>query len=139
ALEVGLDVGRHVLMWEEAGHEAVDLDPVRSPLDGERLREVLHARLRRRRMGEAGAARPRVGRADVHDRARRPGGEGPAAAHARAQRNVPLRVMSTTVRHAFGDMSSAGTGKLAAALLTSTPGSPTSASAASNAAATSSG
>src|SRR4051812_45019580 len=41
--------------------------------------------------------------------------------------------MSTTVRHAFGDMSSAGTGKFAAALLTSTPGSPNSASAASNA------
>ena len=32
--------------------------------------------------------------------------------------------MSTTVRHALGDMSSAGTGKLAAALLTSTPGRP---------------
>src|SRR5437016_4068230 len=43
--------------------------------------------------------------------------------------------MSTTVRHAFGDMSSAGTGKLAAALFTSTPGSPNRCSAASNAAA----
>ena len=32
--------------------------------------------------------------------------------------------MSTTVRHALGDMSSAGTGKLAAALLTSTSGRP---------------
>ena len=32
--------------------------------------------------------------------------------------------MSTTVRHAFGDMSSAGTGKFAAALFTSTPGQP---------------
>ena len=36
--------------------------------------------------------------------------------------------MSTTVRQALGDMSSAGTGKLAAALLTSTPGSPNAAS-----------
>jgi hypothetical protein len=43
--------------------------------------------------------------------------------------------MSTTVRHAFGDMSSAGTGKLAAALLTSTSGRGT----ASNTAATASG
>ena len=55
--------------------------------------------------------------------------------NSRAQRNVPLSVMSTTVRHALGDMSSAGTGKLAAALLTSTPGRPNAASAASNAAA----
>src|SRR5205807_840058 len=45
-------------------------------------------------------------------------------ANSRQHRNVPLRVMSTTVRHALGDMSSAGTGKLAAALLTSTWGSP---------------
>src|SRR5207248_6453357 len=29
-------------------------------------------------------------------------------ANSRAHRNVPLSVMSTTVRHAFGDMSSAG-------------------------------
>ncbi len=43
--------------------------------------------------------------------------------------------MSTTVRHALGDMSSAGTGKLAAALLISTPGSPKASVAASNAAA----
>ena len=55
--------------------------------------------------------------------------------NSRAQRNVPLSVMSTTVRHALGDMSSAGTGKFAAALFTSTPGSPTSRSAVSNAAA----
>src|SRR5436190_21983744 len=60
-------------------------------------------------------------------------------ANSRAHRNVPLRVMSTTVRHAFGDMSSAGTGKLAAALLISTPGRPNPASAVSKAAATSSG
>ena len=53
--------------------------------------------------------------------------------------NVPFSVMSTTVRHAFGDMSSAGTGKFAAALFTSTSGRPNSASAASNAAATLSG
>src|SRR6185312_4824441 len=45
-------------------------------------------------------------------------------ANSRAQKKVPFSVMSTTVRHAFGDMSSAGTGKLAAALLTSTLGSP---------------
>src|SRR5437763_2702135 len=45
-------------------------------------------------------------------------------ANSRLQRNVPLSVMSTTVRQAFGDMSSAGTGKLAAALLTSTCGRP---------------
>ena len=38
-------------------------------------------------------------------------------ANSRAQKNVPLSVMSTTVRQALGDMSSAGTGKLAAALL----------------------
>src|SRR6478672_2879225 len=55
--------------------------------------------------------------------------------NSRQQRNVPFNVMSTTVRHAFGDMSSAGTGKLAAALLTSTPGRPKRCSAASNAAA----
>src|SRR3954447_18922443 len=42
--------------------------------------------------------------------------------NSRAHRNVPLSVMSTTVRHAFGDMSSVGTGKFAAALLTRTPG-----------------
>jgi len=54
-------------------------------------------------------------------------------------KNVPLRVMSTTVRQAFGDMSSAGTGKLAAALLTNTPGSPNVASAESKAALTASG
>ena len=44
--------------------------------------------------------------------------------YSRHIRNVPLRVMSTTVRHALGDRSSVGDGKLAAALLTSTPGSP---------------
>src|SRR6266540_209897 len=60
-------------------------------------------------------------------------------ANSRAHRNVPFNVMSTTVRHAFGDMSSAGTGKLAAALLTSTPGNPNCCSAASNIAVMSSG
>src|SRR5207302_6906509 len=59
--------------------------------------------------------------------------------NSRAHRNVPLSVMSTTVRHALGDMSSAGTGKLAAALLTSTPGRPNPASAVSKAAVISSG
>src|SRR5262245_18707765 len=59
--------------------------------------------------------------------------------NSRLQRNVPFSVMSTTVRQAFGDMSSAGTGKFAAALFTSTPGSPKRASAASNAAAICSG
>ena len=53
-----------------------------------------------------------------------------AAARIRAQKNVPFRVMSTTVRQAFGDMSPAGTGKLAAALLISTPGRPYASSAA---------
>jgi hypothetical protein len=47
--------------------------------------------------------------------------------------------MSTTVRQAFGDMSSAGTGKLAAALFTSTPLGPRAASTASKAAATCAG
>src|SRR5580693_584985 len=56
-----------------------------------------------------------------------------------AQKNVPFSVMSTTVRQAFGDMSSAGTGKFAAALFTRTEGSPNAASAASNAPAMSSG
>ena len=42
--------------------------------------------------------------------------------------------MSTTVRHALGDMSSEGTGKFAAALFTSTPGRPKASTAASNAA-----
>ena len=59
--------------------------------------------------------------------------------NSRATKKVPLRVMSTTVRQAFGDMSSAGTGKFAAALFTSTSGSPNAASAASNAAAIESG
>ncbi len=56
-------------------------------------------------------------------------------ANSREQKNVPLSVMSTTVRHALGDMSSAGTGKLAAALLTSTAGRPKAAVASSRAAA----
>ena len=61
-------------------------------------------------------------------------------ANSRAQKNVPFSVMSTTVRQAFGLMSSAGTGKLAAALLTSTLGRcPNAASAASKAAAICSG
>src|SRR4030088_3021967 len=42
--------------------------------------------------------------------------------NSRAQKKVPLRVISTTVRQALGDMSSAGTGKLAAALLIRTLG-----------------
>ena len=53
--------------------------------------------------------------------------------------NVPLSVMSTTVRQALGDMSSAGTGKFAAALFTNTPGSPNASVAASKAAAIESG
>src|SRR5581483_8402439 len=56
-------------------------------------------------------------------------------ANSRLHRKVPLRVMSTTVRHALGDMSSAGTGKLAAALLTRTWGRPKASVATSNAAA----
>src|SRR5437764_3934360 len=60
-------------------------------------------------------------------------------ANSREQRNVPFNVMSTTVRHAFGDMSSAGTGKLAAALFTSTPGKPNASTATSKAATIESG
>src|SRR5580693_6463406 len=60
-------------------------------------------------------------------------------ANSRAMKNVPLSVMSTTVRHALGDMSSAGTGKLAAALLISTSGNPNAAAAWSKAAAICSG
>ena len=105
------------------GHEPVHLDAVRAPLDRERLGQVLHARLGRRGVREAGTTRPRVRRADVDDRARRAGAE-VAAAELAAQKKVPFSVMSTTVRHAFGDMSSAGTGKFAAALLTSTPREP---------------
>src|SRR2546423_950638 len=56
-------------------------------------------------------------------------------ANSREQMNVPLRVMSTTVRQALGDMSSAGTGKLAAALLTRTWGRPNESTATSKAAA----
>lgn len=52
---------------------------------------------------------------------------------------VPVRVMSSTARQAFGDKSSAGEGKLAAALLISTPGGPSSDSVASNTAAIRSG
>jgi len=52
---------------------------------------------------------------------------------------VPLSVMSTTVRQALGLMSSAGTGKLAAALLTSTSAGPRPSSTASKAAAMASG
>lgn len=54
-------------------------------------------------------------------------------------KNVPFRVISMTVRQALGDMSSVGTGKLAAALLTSTSGRPKACSAASKAAAICSG
>src|SRR3954470_18453835 len=60
-------------------------------------------------------------------------------ANSRATKNVPFSVMSTTARQALGDMSSAGTGKLAAALLISTCGNSKAASAASKAAATASG
>src|SRR3954471_22153250 len=56
-------------------------------------------------------------------------------ANSRLHRKVPFKVMSTTVRQAFGDMSSAGTGKLAAALFTSTPGRPKASTATSKAAA----
>lgn len=59
--------------------------------------------------------------------------------NSRVMNQVPVRVVSSTARQAFGDMSSAGTGKLAAALFTSTPGSPAADSAASNAPATCSG
>jgi hypothetical protein len=56
-------------------------------------------------------------------------------ANSREQKNVPLSTMSVTARQAFGLMSSAGTGKFPAALLTSVPGSPRACSSASKAAA----
>ena len=60
-------------------------------------------------------------------------------ANSRLQRKVPLSVMSTTVRQALGERSSAGDGKLAAALLISTEGMPKASVAASNAVAMASG
>ena len=54
-------------------------------------------------------------------------------ARSREQRYVPFSTMSTTVRQALGLMSSAGTGKLPAALLMSTSMGPRAASVASNA------
>src|SRR5439155_24234927 len=65
------DVRGLVLGWEEAGHDTVHADPVWGPLDGERLGQVLHARLRCAGVREAGPARPRIRPADVHDRTRR--------------------------------------------------------------------
>ena len=115
--QVALDVGGHVLVGEQARHEPVDLDPVGTPLDGQGLHHVLDAGLGGGRVGEARSTGPGVGGADVDDRA---GGTRLRCrrANSREQKNVPLSVMSTTVRQALGDMSSAGTGKLAAALLT---------------------
>ena len=52
------------------------------------------------------------------------------------QLNVPSSTMPVTARQPLNDRSSAGTGKLPAALFTSTPTGPSSASASSNAAAT---
>lgn len=70
----------------------------------------------------------------------------PAAPRATARRvnsvehrNVPSRTIPVTARQALNDMSSAGTGKLPAALLTSTSTGPTAPSTSSNAAATRSG
>ncbi len=53
AVEVAANVGGHVLVREQAGHETVHLDAVRAPLDRERLGEVLHACLGRGRVHEA--------------------------------------------------------------------------------------
>ena len=74
-------------------------------------------------MGESGAAGPGIGRPDVDDGPGRPGFD-MTTGEPREQKNVPLRVMSTTVRQALGDISSAGTGKFAATLLMSTSGRP---------------
>ena len=54
AVEVAADVVGHVLVREEARHERVHLDAVRTPLDRERLGQVLHAGLGRGRVHEAG-------------------------------------------------------------------------------------
>jgi hypothetical protein len=57
-------------------------------------------------------------------------------ANSREQKNVPSRTICVTARQPFGERSSAGTGKFPAALFTSTSGSPTPCSTASNAAVT---
>ncbi len=73
------------------GHEPVDLDAVRPPLDREGLGHVLHARLRRRGVREPGAAGPRVRRAHVDDRARRALDEVTAGELARAEERAVQR------------------------------------------------
>ena len=62
------DVGGHVLVGHQARHQAVDLDAVGAPLDGERLGQVLHAGLRRRGVREPGPTGPGVGGTHVDDR-----------------------------------------------------------------------
>ena len=69
------DVIGHVLMGEQARHQAVDLDAVGAPFDGEGFDHVLHAGLGGGRVGEAGATRPGVGGPHVDDRGRTAGGE----------------------------------------------------------------
>ena len=66
--DVAADVGGHVGMGEQAGHDRVHLDPVRAPLDGERLGQILHTGLRGRAVREAGTTRPGVRRPDVDHR-----------------------------------------------------------------------
>ena len=73
-----------VFVGEEAGDQAVHADAVGAPLDGQRLGQVLDARLGGGGVGEAGAARPGVGGADVDDAAGRAGGDVAAAELARA-------------------------------------------------------
>src|SRR4051812_29999477 len=83
--QVALDVCGHVLVGEEPRHQAVDLDAVGRPLDGERFGEVLDAGLGCRRVGEAGAAGPGVRRPHVDDRAWLIGRQVPAGELAAAQ------------------------------------------------------
>lgn len=76
--QVLADVLRHVLVRHQPRYQTVDLDAVRSPLDGQGPHEALHAGLGRRAVRETGAAGPGVGRADVDDRPGRARGQMPS-------------------------------------------------------------
>jgi hypothetical protein len=71
AVEVGMDVGGHVLVGHQTRDQAVHLDAVGAPFDGEGLDQVLHPGLGGRGVHEAGAAGPGVAGPDVDDRPRR--------------------------------------------------------------------
>ena len=102
------------------GARAFTRTPSRRPLDGQGLGQVPHPGLGRRGVGHARSAGERLGGQDVADGPGLPA----ASAHRRwsswLQKNVPSSTMRLTARQALGRMSSARTGKLAAALLTST-------------------